>query len=251
MECRPVSSIVVALAALASLSVEADAQQQPIGAFTAEAGNHNVGPQQAKGLVVYSHGYMGGFDHTHTPTQPYVRNWWAAGYDGYRFDRRYIVDVLVDAKNMVEAVRLARTLGYRRIILAGQSTGAWESIIAAGRGVQADGIIAMSPAWHGKVKDQKDVSVTKSEWTNYVGAIPPGARFFIAKFRDDEYDVGGTLEATKPIFAQHGVDAVLLNYPPGFSGHHAADGEKFNAAYGRCVFKFIETGSREPPCIGL
>ena len=133
----------------------ATAQNQPIGAFTAEPVNQNVGPQQAKGLIVYSHGYTGGLDHTQSPNQPYVK------------------------------------------------------------------------------------------------AIPVGVRYFIAKFLDDEYDVGGTLEATKAVFAQHGVDAVLLNYPAGFSGHHAADKNNFDKVYGPCMFKFIETGVGEPPCIGI
>lgn len=246
----PIAAFAAIVLGILSPAIAA-AQNQPIGAFTPEPVNQNVGPQQAKGLIVYSHGYTSGLDHTQSPTQPYVKDWSAHGYDAYRFNRRYILDPSVDAKSLVDSVRAARALGYKRVILTGQSTGAWESIMAAGQGVQADGIIAMSPAWHGKIKDQKDLTRTKSEWNTYVKAIPPGARYFIAKFLDDEYDVGGTLEATRSVFAQHGVDAVLLNYPAGFSGHHAADKNNFNKVYGPCMFKFIETGVKEPPCVGI
>jgi len=239
------------MTAVVFLGAAAHAQNQPIGVLTAEPKNHNVGPQQAAGLVVYSHGYMSGLDHTASPTQPYVKHWWGHGYDGYRFNRRYILDPAADANTLVEAVRLARSLGYKRVVLTGQSAGAWTSIIAGSLGVQADGIIAISGSWHGKVKDQKDLTRVKSEWQRYVNAIRPGARYFIVKFLDDEYDVGGMLEAAKPIFVQHGVDAILLNYPPGFSGHHAADKNDFNGAYGKCMFKYIETGVRESPCIGI
>jgi pimeloyl-ACP methyl ester carboxylesterase len=234
------------------LSTVAKAQTQPIGGFTAELNNQNVGPQQAKGIVIWSHGYLGtGGDNTANPTQSYVNNWWTHGYDGYRFNRRYILDPAVDVKTLIDSVRLARAAGYKRVILTGQSTGAWEAIMAAAKGVQADGIVAVSPAWHGKVKDQRDISRTKSEWASYVQAVPPGGRYFIVKFLNDDYDVGGALEAAKPAFAQRGIDAVLLNYPARFSGHGAGNKGDFDAAYGPCMFKFIETGMREAPCIGM
>jgi len=247
---KTIGIVVATLAALVSAVLHA--QIQPIGALTADPKyNSNVGPAQAKGLIVYSHGYTSGLDHTKSPTQPYVNSWAKQGYDAYRFDRRYIIDPLVDANSLIDAVGRARALGYKRIILTGQSAGAWESIIAASRGVQADAVIAMSPAWHGKVVGQKDLSRTKSEWGVYVDGIRPGARYFIAKFLNDEYDVGGTLEATKPVFAQRGVDAVLLNYPPGFDGHHAADKDKFYKTFGACMFKYVETGVKEAPCVGI
>jgi len=55
---------------------------------------------------------------------------------GHRFNRRYVLDPVADADTLVETVRLARSLGYRRIVLTGQSTGAWTSIIAASRSGQ-------------------------------------------------------------------------------------------------------------------
>jgi pimeloyl-ACP methyl ester carboxylesterase len=239
------------LLGLLAIPIVGHAQSQPMGAFTPDPDNHNVGPQQAKGLIVWSHGYMTGRDSTSNATQPYVKNWTSNGYDGYRFDREYIHDPTTDANKIVQAVQAARALGYKRIILAGQSTGAWESIIAASKGAQMDAVIAVSPAWHGKLSPTNDGSRAKSEWATYVRAIRPGARYFVVKFLKDDYDPGGMLEATKTVFDRDGVDALLLNYPAGFSGHGAGNTQSFNSKFGRCLFGYIETGVKAPPCIGL
>jgi pimeloyl-ACP methyl ester carboxylesterase len=123
-----------------------------------------------------------------------------------------------DATQLVDAVRQARAMGYRRVILAGQSAGGWVSMAATMRGAPVDGVISVSAAHHGEVKNMSDVSRARSEWQQVVRGIRPGPRLVVVNFRDDTYDVGGRMDDAKAAFAASGVDAIVISNPEGFTG---------------------------------
>jgi hypothetical protein len=90
-----------------------------IGRLRPEPYWDNKGPQGAAGLIVWSHGYMLGVDATVSAPQGQAANFTMNGYDLYRFDRQYIRDWPGDASALADAVRQAKSMGYRRVILAG------------------------------------------------------------------------------------------------------------------------------------
>jgi pimeloyl-ACP methyl ester carboxylesterase len=192
---------------------------------------------------------MLGRDATQSAPQGQVAYFTSKGYDLYRFDRQYIRDWPGDATQLVDAVKQARAMGYRRVILAGQSAGGWVSMAATMRGAPVDGVISVSAAHHGEVKNMSDVSRARSEWQQVVRGIKPGPRLVVVNFRDDTYDVGGRMDDAKAAFATSGVDAVVISNPEGFSGHGAARGRAFPLKFGACIHAFIENGVRQPPCI--
>jgi pimeloyl-ACP methyl ester carboxylesterase len=208
----------------------------------------NKGPQAAAGLIVWSHGYMEGRDATASAPQGQVTNFTMAGYDLYRFDRQYIRDWPGDATALADAVRQAKAMGYRRVVLAGQSAGAWVSMAATMRGAPVDGVISVSAAHHGQVKDMRDLSRARADWQQVVRGIKPGPRLVVVNFVDDSYDVGGRMDDARSAFAASGVDAVILSDPDGFNGHGAAGGNTFPRKFGACIYRFIEQGTRSPPC---
>jgi dienelactone hydrolase len=208
----------------------------------------NKGPVRAAGLIVWSHGYKLGRDATQSAPQGEVAYFTAKGYDLYRFDRQYIRDWPGDATQLVDAVKQAKSMGYRRVILSGQSAGGWVSMAATMRGAPVDGVVSVSAAHHGEVKDMRDVSFARSEWQQIVKGIKPGPRLVVVNFRDDTYDVGGRMDDAKAAFTASGVDAVVISNPDGFSGHGAARGRPFPLKFGACIHAFIENGVRQPPC---
>lgn len=220
-----------------------------IGRLHPEPYWENKGPYAAAGLIVWSHGYHLGIDATATAPQGQVAYFTTAGYDLYRFDRQYIRDWPGDATALADAVRQAKAMGYRRVILAGQSAGGWVSLAATMRGAPVDGVISVSAAHHGEVKDMRDVSLARSEWQQIVKAIKPGPRLVVVNFADDAYDVGGRMDDARAAFAASRVDAVVIADPPGFKGHGAGNGNAFARKFGTCIHSFIESGARQPPCI--
>jgi dienelactone hydrolase len=204
------------------------------------------GPQAATGLVVWSHGYRQGSDATQSPAQPYVGRFVAAGYDLYRFDRQYITDWPGDATALVAAVAQAWQMGYRRIVLAGQSAGGWVSIAALARGASVDGVIAVAPAHHGETHKMGDVSVARSAWQQIIGAVKPGPRVAVVLFAGDTYDVGGRGADAKAALARNGVSHLVVDQPQNFTGHGAGASSTFDRVYGACLVSFVETGAA--PC---
>ena len=206
------------------------------------------GPQLASGLIVWSHGYMAGKNSTDSPPQPWVGRFTRLGYDLYRFDREWISDWAGDATALAAAVAKAREMGYRRVILAGQSAGAWVSLAAAVRGARVDGVISIAAAHHGTVDKMKDTTRARSEWQHMVEGIQPGPRVLVVGFAEDAYDVGGRMGAVRTAFAKSRVDSLIVDEPSGFKGHGAGAEGTFARKFGPCIVAFIEKGAREAPC---
>jgi pimeloyl-ACP methyl ester carboxylesterase len=208
----------------------------------------NKGPQGAAGLIVWSHGYLSGSDATSSAPQPWIGLFTATGYDLYRFDRQWIHDWPGDATQLADAVRQAKALGYRRVLLAGQSAGGWVSLAAAERGAPVDGVISIAPAHHGEVKDMRDVSIARFEWQQIVRGIKAGPRLVIVDFAGDAYDVGGRMEDAISTFSRTGVQADVISSPAGFTGHGAGSDFAFARKFGPCIQAFIEQGVKQAPC---
>jgi pimeloyl-ACP methyl ester carboxylesterase len=206
------------------------------------------GPQRATGLIVWSHGYLAGKNSTESAPQPWVGRFTNLGYDLYRFDREWIRDWPGDATALADAVAKARQLGYRRILLAGQSAGAWVSLAALQRGAPVDGVISISAAHHGEVTKMQDPTRARSEWQHMIEALKAGPKVVLVNFADDAYDVGGRMADARSAFAKSGVDGVIVDDPSGFKGHGAGNDFAFARKFGPCIQAFIENGAKQPPC---
>ena len=206
------------------------------------------GPQRATGLIVWSHGYMAGKNATEGAPQPWTGRFTNLGYDLYRFDREWINDWPGDATALADAMARVRQLGYRRILLAGQSAGAWVSLAALQRGAPVDGVISISAAHHGEVTKMQDPTRARSEWQHMIAALKPGPKVVLVNFAGDAYDVGGRMADARSAFAKSGVDAVIVDAPDGFKGHGAGADFSFARKFGPCIQAFIEQGNRQPPC---
>ncbi len=206
------------------------------------------GPQLATGLLVWSHGYRAGRNSTESAPQSWVGQFTRLGFDLYRFDREWITDWASDATALADAVAKAKAMGYRRVILAGQSAGAWVSLAALQRGAAADGVISIAAAHHGTVEKMRDLTRARSEWQRVLEGIKHGPRLIVVNFADDAYDVGGRMDDARLILARNGVEAEIIDAPEGFKGHGAAADSSFSRKFGACFTAFIETGKKQAPC---
>ena len=112
------------------------------------------GPQAARGVLVWGHGYGGpDRDNRNRPTPPFVSLLNDNGWDVLRFDRHPGDDGLyASLPRLVGGLPALRQAGYRRILLGGQSRGGWQAIMAASeRPDLVDAVIATAPAAHGEV----------------------------------------------------------------------------------------------------
>ncbi|MCC7048162.1 MAG: hypothetical protein IT562_15725, partial [Alphaproteobacteria bacterium] len=148
--CVVVSLNDINAAGVDPLSIQpTDAGARPIGPLTPSPYYRQRGPNAAAGLVIWSHGVLAGGNNTDDPPHGYLNRLREAGYDFYDFDRRW-PSYTQDLGALREAAQQARAAGYRRVILAGQSVGAWLSLEAAAKGAPADAVSAAAPARFGK-----------------------------------------------------------------------------------------------------
>lgn len=222
-----------------------------IGALTPSPYYPQRGPRAAAGLVIWSHGVTAGSDNTNGPPHGYINRLRDAGYDVYDFDRRW-PDYRKDLATLQAAVQAVRAEGYQRVIVAGQSVGAWLSLEAAAKGAPVDAVIAAAPARFGKEVGSRRRDNNRDELMPVLEKLRErNVAVTLMFFTGDEYDPGGTSLRARDVLSHGGAARVLLlDAPPGITGHGGGASLKFVLTYGDCIRDFVLRGDRRGPCGG-
>lgn len=204
------------------------------------------GPAAARGAYVWAHGRAaGGQDSRGTQPQPHVRVFNNAGYDVLRFDRDPATDETdIAAEWLRGALRTLRAQGYARIVVGGQSRGAWNALQILEQPGLADGIVAVAPAAHG-ARGSPAWAWALDDLSRVLSAArSPAARVAIANFAQDEFDPDPVRRGA--LFRRLGAPRVgallFLDRPPEVTGHGGGAESRFTARYGACLLDFIEGG---------
>src|SRR6185369_170526 len=119
VRCRAVFAVSVALM---SAGAHADTWLAPVSTI--------AGPQIARGVVVYSHGRSLTGEDYESPSPAYLKEMAKAGWDVLRFNRPADEDTLpASSQDLTVRAKALKAQGYRRVILTGQSFGAFLSIM--------------------------------------------------------------------------------------------------------------------------
>ncbi|WP_203075202.1 alpha/beta fold hydrolase [Falsiroseomonas ponticola] len=199
------------------------------------------GPQRAAGVLVFAHGRAPrGGDSRGGQPQAWTRHFNNAGFDVWRFDRHPNVDEAPRAAGWLKAdLQALRARGYRMVVLAGQSRGGWNTLMALDTPGLAEAHIAIAPAAHGfeggpsharQLDDLRQIVAA--------AAGAPRARLAIANFRDDPFDAQPDARAV--LFNELGARAggfIFLDRPEGLPGHGAGASNGFADRYGACLLR--------------
>ncbi len=226
------------------------------------------GPQAARGVVIWSHGYGGPErDLRATPTPGFVSILNDAGWDVLRFDRNPAEDALYTSlPRLADGLQAVRAAGYRRIILGGQSRGGWQAIMAASaRPDWVDAVIATAPAAHGEASRANSLVSGLEDFRRLLAGLPAGGpRLAVAVFDGDDFDPDPEARAKLLDDASRTRRApVLALWPSGpqpaapIRGHGGGTDWRFTALYGACLLTLVEApdaaaprGLRRTPCGG-
>lgn len=227
------ASLALALALLAACSGTSDLQLVPASPLALH------GPAKARGALVWSHGInpAGGSEARLAPTAAFVARFVDDGWDVFRFNReRKAEEPQRTATALVHYVRELKRLGYRRIVLAGQSAGGWISLMAAGQSLDVDLVIANAPAYYGTLLDGGNFyfRMNASVLYYHLEHITHG-RIIVSYFADDPFDPGGRARATDQILRADGVEHLVIDDPPGLHGHVAGSSMAFAWRYADCL----------------
>jgi pimeloyl-ACP methyl ester carboxylesterase len=207
------------------------------------------GPERARGVVIYSHGRSLTGEDSKSPPPAYLKDLAKSGWDVLRFNRPRREDTLLaSSADLAGRAAELRSKGYKRVILTGQSFGAFLSIMAAAKTTAVDGVIATSPAAFGSYLDSFDTWRMNASQLFVALAQLHHARILLAFFHGDDYDPGGRAEEAGTVLARNDDFAVIIDQPPGLVGHLAAATSKFAKGYGSCLDKFAEGLGLEGDC---
>src|SRR5262249_39746362 len=198
-----------------------------------------LGPAKAKGVVVWSHGRSINAEDSQSPSPTYLSVLREDGWDVMRFDRLSRGDTLTEStKRLVEHTAQLKHKGYKQVVLAGQSFGAFLSLMAADASSEVDAVIATAPAAYGSFDDFYD------SWPLHATKLYPlieqvkRARVMLFYFHGDDFDPGGRGDRSRAILASKGVGFSVVDQPAFLSGHWASSSGLFLRRYGSCIRDF-------------
>lgn len=205
------------------------------------------GPLVARGVVLWAHGRNAdGTDSRGIQPQSWLRHFNNAGYDVWRFDRDPARDFVVPAAAWMRAdLAELRRRGYRRVVVAGQSRGGWNALMALDTPGLAEVHIAIAPAAIGDLgEDGQQQQIARLRGV-LAAARAAHARVAVANFRDDPFNglPDARAEALRGLEGRVGA-LLLIDRPEGIGGHGAGAGRAFAERYGGCLFRFA---TLDPP----
>ena len=210
--------------------------------------------QGPKTLLYYIHGFDG-HARNHSPLPEYFvseiqksRGWDVI--DG-NYPRSGVTEIMRSGgSNYAAAAYVARRLrelkaqGYQRIYVGGQSWGGWTSLaLAMMPGLPVDGIVLVVPAaggWRATGPDRNDPSYVNNKifFEQMIGRVhyPTVAVFFHLEGHNKPDERGAVAAET---LTRHGVPNLIIDHPPGFTGHGSAWFPVFDYEYGACIADFL------------
>lgn len=233
----------------------------PPGPLIAESGYGFVpdarffwyGPEKAAGVLVWAHGYGGPLaDYRGWQPPPFTRAFNNAGYDIVRFERDPTGDIARErvAGWMHAGLSALRQRGWHRVIVAGQSRGAFNAMEMLTSPVPpADVVIALSPAAHGTDPGSRAMFQQADNWTLVHNAAAPRMRLAWAQFVEDPYAADEDRRAAllrEDLTPRIGA-LLLIDRPEGLKGHGAGQSVGFAERFGACLLRFA---TATPPPAG-
>jgi pimeloyl-ACP methyl ester carboxylesterase len=200
-----------------------------------------AGPDRAIGAVVWNHGRSINTEDSDSPTPPYLRALRDGGWDVLRFNRPRDGDTLTaSTRRLVELVGQLKRKGYRRIVLAGQSFGAFLALMAADASEDVDAVVATAPAAFGNFDEFYD------SWRLNATRLYPllervkRARVMLFYFHGDDFDPGGRAEHSRAILAGRQIGYSVIDQPAFLAGHWASSTGLFLRRFGGCIRDFLD-----------
>jgi pimeloyl-ACP methyl ester carboxylesterase len=200
-----------------------------------------LGPERAAGVVVWNHGRSLDSEDYKAPTPPYLRALRDAGWDVLRFDRLRESDTLsASSQRLAELADQLKRRGYHRVVLAGQSFGAFLALIAADDSAAVDAVVATAPAAFGDFEEYYDT------WQLNATRLYPllehlqHARIMLFFFHGDDFDPGGRGAQSREILQERGLGFAIVDQPAYLTGHWISSSGAFMRRFGSCIRDFAD-----------
>jgi pimeloyl-ACP methyl ester carboxylesterase len=206
-----------------------------------------AGPASARGVLVWLHGT---YDSTASgpPDEPdWVARMADRGLDIWRFDRKRGQDALTSGgEALAGGLAALRTMGYRHIIVAGHSRGAWIALTALAHPGLADAVVALSPAAYG-TRPERQAQAMAAWAALWQAAAPAPTRVVLVQLAGDPYDPdpGRRRAIAEAESARAGLHLLSVYLPPAPRGHVGAYEPDFDTLLGAKIAAFADPAATD------
>ena len=210
-----------------------------------------IGPETARGVLFWSHGVSGQNVQWKGKPLRFVERFAREGWDVIKVNRNNLherswnVSGPKHVADLQERARKARSDGYRRVILGGQSYGGAISLEAASTAGLADGVIAIAPG-HGSDACGRGYGIGRradSLPRQLRGALERNrARRTVLMVADGDECVGFNRPhaSYRETLNASGSSFVFLDDTMPVRGHFAGNTNQFDRWYGQCLVDFLD-----------
>lgn len=205
------------------------------------------GPDKARGIVIWNHGLSGTRVAYAAPAALALRLLQLRGWDVIKNNRHNLAEANVQeslsrsVERTLEMLTVHRSLGYKKIVLAGQSFGGLITLEAAETSGDIFAAVAMAPGVTtatGRLDTAMTDRILKRAKTERLAVVFP---------KDDQ--LFGNLvrgESAEKILAARNAPYLLLDETSGLTGHGGGTGGNFALRYGLCLAEFLSAPSLPP-----
>lgn len=215
-------------------------------AFTPDPRFFWWGPQMARGVVVWSHGKGNSYDGRGQSPPASMRVFNNARFDIVRFERAPSADYVDDASEWLHrGLANLRARGWRMIVAAGQSRGAWNSLQALDTPGLADAVIAVSPA------NFSSLATQEADLQRILHGIrATAARVAVVQFKGDIYvrDMPARIDLLRSMLSSRVAAMLLIDEPEGITGHGGGNSGDFSRRFGPCLLRFVTDPMPQKDC---
>ncbi|NKC33909.1 alpha/beta fold hydrolase [Falsiroseomonas selenitidurans] len=244
-------------AALLMLLLALPARAEQAGPFHTEAG---VAARDggAVGALVWLHPYYTEGDPP--PPPAWAQRMAARGWDLWRHDwlvarqrspqsgPRNPNALTGGVEALAQGSAALRARGYRRVVLLGESRGAFMALAALREAGLADAVLLASPAAHGTRVERRPQAL--ADFRAALERANPRAtgRIALLQFAEDHYNPDPALRAAwfRAAVARLGWAGLLVDQPAAPTGHGGVQDEDFDPIFGGCLAAFLDF-DRAPP----
>jgi hypothetical protein len=202
------------------------------------------GPQAARGVIVWGHGYGGALDDERGFTPPaFLRPLNNAGFDVLRFDRDPAWDSDADTTEgwLRAGLRALRQKGWRMIVAGGQSRGGWNALQLLLEPGDADVIITTSAGRFGRDPGNLILKGETMLWELANRVPKQSTRLAFLQFKDDPFagDEDKRAGRIRDMVGPKIGALLLIDRPEGFTGHMGGYPFGFAERFGDCILRFV------------
>jgi len=234
------------IALLLVLAAPAWARMPDALPFRPAAAFPGVGPVAAEGALVWLHGGVspGQFTGEEFPDGQPAPEWLgrvaARKWDIWRFNRVPGQDALASgAEGLIQGLEALHAAGYRRVVVAGFSRGAFIGLAALARPDLVEAVALLSPAAHGTRAERRPQAM--ADWAERLTHARGPMRFALGQFNDDPFDPDPAERGrmAREAAAKAGMTFLHIDRPSVPEGHMASFEPEFDALFGERLVRFL------------